>query len=233
MLHGIWIKESPKTHTERILQMNNLSKKQITALYVLVGIVLVCLIGAIIVVVTGGDKSSESKSVKNSATVSEDDTSDTAKDDLDANVKSNDEIKDGEDAPEAGDVVGSADIDSLMSELVPMMGLAKTVDLDASKVAYYYELEESDFAAAKGVIGDVALADELVIIEAKDAAGVDKIKAGAEGRLNSQKNSFQDYIPEQFKRLDGAKIVTAGNYVMYVVSDNADKIVDAFNEKIN
>jgi hypothetical protein len=213
--------------------MNNLSKKQVTALYVLVGIVLVCLIGAIIVVVRGGDKGGEVKNTAKTVATTEAENADAGKDDIDANVKSNDEIKDGDEAPEAGDIVGSSDIDSLMSELVPMMGLAKTVDLDASKVAYYYELDESDFNNAKGVIGDVALADELVIIEAKDASGVDKIKAGAEGRLSSQKSSFQDYIPEQFKRLDGAKIVTSGNYVMYVVSDNADKIVDKFNEKLN
>ncbi len=213
--------------------MNNLSKKQVTALYVLVAIVLVCLVGAIIVVVRGGDKGGSTKTASKPAISTEAKDSDVGKDDIDANVKSNDEIKDGDEAPEAGDIVGSSDIDSLMSELVPMMGLAKTVELDASKVAYYYELDESDFSNAKGVIGDVALADELVIIEAKDASGVDKIKAGAEGRLKSQKSSFQDYIPEQFKRLDGAKIVTAGNYVMYVVSDNADKIVDKFNEKLN
>ena len=75
---------------------------------------------------------------------------------------------------------------------------------------------------------DVALADELVIMKAKDASGVAALEQGAQKRLESQKASFQDYIPEQYKRLEGAQIITYGNYVMYVCCDDAGAVVEKF-----
>ncbi|MCR4716918.1 MAG: DUF4358 domain-containing protein, partial [Lachnospiraceae bacterium] len=198
-----------------------------TILYIMLAIIIVCMIGAIVVTISGkkGNDESSSKTTEIAKTTEASDGKDSADKEDAKDTDDADDSKSSDDS--ANDTATESKVDSMISELTPMLGLPEIVDLDASKIAYYYELEESDFVAAKGVIGDVALADELVIIEAND---VDTVKAGAETRLESQKSSFQDYIPEQFKRLNDTQIVTAGNYVMYVCNDNASDIVNKFNE---
>lgn len=119
----------------------------------------------------------------------------------------------------------------MITELTPMLNLESVTTLDAEKIAYYYNVKADQMAESAGVIGDVALADELVIMKAKegDTAALEK---GAKARLQSQKESFQDYIPEQCKRLDDAQIIVKGDYVMYVCCDDVQKVVDKFTSMI-
>ncbi len=186
--------------------MKKLSKKQIVALYILTAVIFVCLIGAILILRRDSVEQQQASSAKTSNTTESSDTQ-------------------SEDTAETVEEVTAAD---MINELTPMLGLPSTVPLDADKIAYYYDLEEEAMAECAGVIGELTLADELVIIKAKDEQSVPIVEKGANNRLESQKSSFQDYIPEQFKRLEKAQIVTSGQYVMFVCSDDSDAIVDKF-----
>lgn len=139
-------------------------------------------------------------------------------------------------ASEASDT-GSADstkpenVTDMVNQLKPLMKLDRTSDLDEEKIAYYYDLDKEDIDDCHGVISDVALADELVIIKAASGK-VDAVKKGAEKRLSDQKDSFQDYIPEQRDRLDGAVVEADGDYVIYVCSDHTDDILSKFRSYV-
>lgn len=191
------------------MRMNKLNKKQITALYILTTAIFLCLIGAFVVL-----------------------RSDSNKQKQDGKVNTTEEIKQAEDTgsevQQEASGEGLMSVDAMLNELAPKLGLTASSKLDMEKIAYYYEVEESDLEECGGVIGDVALADELVIMKAADESKVAAIEAGAQKRLASQKKSFQDYIPEQFKRLDDAQVVVNGRYVLYVCADDTQSIVDAF-----
>lgn len=122
-------------------------------------------------------------------------------------------------------------VQSICDELLMDMGLDKTSPLDAHKICYFYGIDQEKIADAYGYISDVALADEIVIMQAADGVDVGELETAANNRLTKQKDSFKDYIPEEAKRLEDAQIVTQGNYVMYLVSDNKDAIVSKFKEK--
>ena len=187
--------------------MNKLSKKQLIALYVLTAVIFVCLIGAVVVMRQNAGKQDQTQKQPDVTTQQKAQTE------------------------EAGESAGENEAKSvadMLTELTPMLGLSTTSSLDGEKIAYYYEVKEEDMEECGGVIGDVALADELVIMKAKDASGVAALEQGAQKRLESQKASFQDYIPEQYKRLEGAQIITYGNYVMYVCCDDAGAVVEKF-----
>ena len=189
--------------------MNKLSKKQITALYILTTVIFLCLVGAFVVL-----------------------RSDSNKQKQDGTAKTTEEAKKEESTSSEGQQEASAEgtmsVDAMLNELTPKLNLTASSKLDKEKIAYYYELEEADLEECGGVIGDVALADELVIMKAADESKIAAIEAGAQKRLASQKNSFQDYIPEQFKRLDDAQIVVNGRYVLYICCDDEQSIIDAF-----
>lgn len=189
--------------------MNKLSKKQLIALYVLTAIIFICLIGAFVVLRKDSRKLDTIETTKTTQQQAGD-TEDTGS------------LKEA----------GNMSVNDMISELTPMLGLTTTSSLDAEKIAYYYEVKEEDMEECGGVIGDVALADELVIMKARDEAGAAKLEKGARKRLESQKSSFQDYIPEQYKRLNDAQIVTADNYVLFVCCDNVDGVVSKFQSFI-
>lgn len=196
------------------MRMNKLNKKQITALYILTTAIFLCLIGAFVVLRSDSNKQKQNSKV---------DTTEEAKQTENT----------GSDVGQEASGEGTMSVDAMLSELTPRLGLAASSKLDMEKIAYYYEVEEADLEECGGVIGDVALADEIVIMKASDESKVAAIEAGAQKRLASQKNSFQDYIPEQFKRLDDAQVVVNGRYVLYVCSDDVEGIVEAFKSYTN
>lgn len=189
--------------------MNKLSKKQITALYILTTVIFLCLVGAFVVLRSDSDKQKQDTTAQ---------TTEEAKQ----------EESTGSEGQQEASAEGTMSVDAMLNELTPKLNLTASSKLDKEKIAYYYELEEADLEECGGVIGDVALADELVIMKGTDESKIAAIEAGAQKRLASQRNSFQDYIPEQFKRLDDAQIVVNGRYVLYICCDDEQSIVDAF-----
>jgi hypothetical protein len=192
--------------------MKKLNKKQIVALYVLAVIVLICLIGAFVVLRQDSQNAranDRSESVAQQDSDTEETQSDTSQTD-------------------SATAAGTLSVADMVNTLAPMLGLSETSALDKDTITYYYDVQEDAVAECAGVVGDVALADELVIMKASSSEQVSELEEGAKQRLQSQKDSFQDYIPEQYKRMDNTKIVTSGDYVIYVCSDSSDEIVAKF-----
>ena len=71
-------------------------------------------------------------------------------------------------------------------------------------------------------------ANELLVVKLKsvkdEQSVVDLIKA----RRQSQKNAFKGYGAAQTKLLNDSLIEVRGNYILYVVDENASSIRDAF-----
>lgn len=94
------------------------------------------------------------------------------------------------------------------------------------------EVEEENFQIKYGLAADDyeeyslkwagsgADADEICIIKAKDA---EKVKNAVSKRIDSQKNVFKDYAPEQYDKLCKAKVRTKGNYVYWVCTNDNSK----------
>ena len=48
-----------------------------------------------------------------------------------------------------------------------------------------------------------------------------------------QLNQYENYKPEETKKIQAAKIFQAGDYWVLVISDNADEISDEITDMIN
>lgn len=76
-----------------------------------------------------------------------------------------------------------------------------------------------------------ATAEELAIFKAVDEAAAKTIKAAVEARIESQKESYESYVPEEVPKLEKALVLTGGLYVVYVTAntpDAAEKILDNY-----
>ena len=71
--------------------------------------------------------------------------------------------------------------------------------------------------------------EELLLVKLKDPAQGDGVREAIDARLASQKKSFDGYGVEQTELLNSHAVVEIrGSYVLFTVSENAQKIRQAF-----
>lgn len=78
-----------------------------------------------------------------------------------------------------------------------------------------------------------ATAEEVAVIKAADGKAEDVVKA-CEGRIQAQKEGFENYVPEELEKLSRPVILTYGNTVIYVVcedSNAAEKLINNYDNK--
>ena len=72
-------------------------------------------------------------------------------------------------------------------------------------------------------------AEELLLIQMKDAAQQETIEEAIRNRIKTQKKSFDGYGVRQFDLLENHCVVEVrGNYVLFAVGENAEDIRSAF-----
>ena len=72
--------------------------------------------------------------------------------------------------------------------------------------------------------------DEIILLEATDEEQVDTLKQALEEELQAQIATWQQYLPDQFEKVENNVITTNGRYLLYVTYDNPDAIVKIFND---
>jgi hypothetical protein len=78
-----------------------------------------------------------------------------------------------------------------------------------------------------------ATAEEVSIIEARDAESAQAVMEFARARIASQKAEFENYAPEEMAKLNDPVLVRAGKYVILCLSNDnaaAERIIGDFIE---
>lgn len=73
-------------------------------------------------------------------------------------------------------------------------------------------------------------ADEISMLKMADGSSA---KSQLADRLSYRLNQYENYKPEETKKIQAAKIFQAGDYWVLVISDNADEISDEITDMIN
>ncbi|MFJ7734774.1 DUF4358 domain-containing protein [Lysinibacillus sp. NPDC097287] len=76
--------------------------------------------------------------------------------------------------------------------------------------------------------------NEIAIFKVKDANDLAEVEAAVKTRAENVMKNFEQYLPDQYENAKNHKIVVKGNYVLFVISDQADeliKVYDSFFEK--
>lgn len=82
------------------------------------------------------------------------------------------------------------------------------------------------------ICADGLITDEVWLIEAKDAAALEKLKSLAETRLQMKGEESITYSPEQYAVVQEAKIITDGMYMALIVSPDVDALAEIFLNSI-
>ena len=68
-----------------------------------------------------------------------------------------------------------------------------------------------------------ATAEEIVVVKGSSKEDADKLKSALENRVSEQKEAYEDYVPEELKKLSEAVVVIKDNTAVLSVSDEPDK----------
>ncbi|KGM96897.1 hypothetical protein Z968_05235 [Clostridium novyi A str. 4552] len=73
-------------------------------------------------------------------------------------------------------------------------------------------------------------ADEIAVIKVKGSSKIEDVKGKIEKRIKKQTASFKDYLPEEYALMEKHVLKEKGNYIIFVVSKDVDKIEKAIDE---
>ena len=75
--------------------------------------------------------------------------------------------------------------------------------------------------------------NEIAILKVKDAADVSAMEEALKQRAQTVQQQFETYLPDQYENAKNYKLVTKGNYVLFVISDQADELVTEYDRFFN
>ena len=109
-------------------------------------------------------------------------------------------------------------------------GMSQGTTQDLKK---YYGLNANDYNGVMLYIpDDVMSVNEILVVKLKNQEQANEVEQAVKKRLKTQKSSFEGYGVNQTKLLNSAITETKGNYVMMVISEDAEKIFEAFKNSI-
>lgn len=75
--------------------------------------------------------------------------------------------------------------------------------------------------------------NEIAILKVKDTADVLAVEEAVKQRAATVQQQFETYLPDQYENAKNYKLVTKGNYVLFVISDQADELVAEYDRFFN
>ena len=93
----------------------------------------------------------------------------------------------------------------------------------------YTELDVNDLADYYGSTPMMIVhATEIAVFRPTDKAAAKAVKAAIQSRVDDLYNIWGQYLPAQYELVENHQIVEKNGYILFVVAEEADKIVDQF-----
>lgn len=126
-----------------------------------------------------------------------------------------------------GNEVKTFDPNDLANELIAEVNFDDELTKFEGDISKLYDLPEvEDYVV---YVGSGATAEEIAIITLKDESDEESVREALEKRVEEQKQSFLNYVPEEVTRLDKSVIQSNQKYVVLCVSDE-DLAEDIINQ---
>ena len=133
----------------------------------------------------------------------------------------------GEPAPEKKNVDLNAVYESFGASLPEMWVL------DEDMMLNMFGIQAADCKQVITAIVSTGLAaDEVWLIEAKDADALARLKTMAESRMTAKADETVDYLPDQYVFVEKGVILTEGLYLALIVSPDVDNLKAAFEAAV-
>lgn len=122
------------------------------------------------------------------------------------------------------------DIAAIKDTIVSQLEIENALDLPAQRLLDLYGIEATQIkASACFITMGGAFPDEIVMVEATDAAAAKAVAQKLEARLADVKNQAQNYDAESYALLEKCKVTTLGTYVTLFISAKSEAMQSIFD----
>lgn len=103
------------------------------------------------------------------------------------------------------------------------------VTVDAQMISNFYRIDSDKVAEiSMYTSGTRATAEEVTVIKMKDAGDIKLAESAMAERVEDQKIAYENYVPEEMTKINGALVLTQGNYALLVMADDTAPAENAF-----
>lgn len=110
--------------------------------------------------------------------------------------------------------------------------IPSAVEKDVDSIDYYFNVDKTQLEdVSMYICGSGAFPDELTVLKMTSAEAAETAMTAVQDHFESQIELYRDYTPNEFYKLEEAKVIIKNNYVMlFVCSDNAraEEIAESF-----
>ena len=132
-----------------------------------------------------------------------------------------------------GDKISSSKLEDVTAKVIEAMDMTDLSVADNRTVRRLYGLNVDDYDGVRLYVSDSNMkVEEVLIIKLKDESQAETVETAALGRVDTQLQSFEGYGPEQCKLLEDHVLDTEGNYVLFVVNQEAQAADQAFQKSL-
>ena len=125
-------------------------------------------------------------------------------------------------------------IDDLNASIKKVTDMSNMKKENSEKLKKLYGIEENKLDGFMLYKADSNIkADEILIIKLKNKDDADDYKNKINKRIDKQEVSFKDYLPKEYDLLKHSILKSKDNFIIFVVSKDADKIEEAFDKRMN
>lgn len=123
-----------------------------------------------------------------------------------------------------------ADVDRAVTKAIDMEGLSAA---DNRMIKRLYGINGNDYADVMlYVSGSNMEVEEVLLVKLKDTTQAEAVETAVNERLDKQLESFEGYGPEQCKLLEDHVLDIQGNYILFVVHQEAKAADKAFQKSL-
>lgn len=127
--------------------------------------------------------------------------------------------------------VTAADVWNAVLSAFPEDFFPVLMELDASTLDKFYGISSEDTADFVGHIPLMNVSASEVLIIKPSSGGEDKVLAGIEQRRAALEERWSEYLPEQYALVQDHRLVQNEGWILFAISEDADKIVEIFTEQ--
>ncbi len=111
--------------------------------------------------------------------------------------------------------------------------LPEMIVMDDATRVNFFGIDAADCTqVVTAICADGLRADEVWLIEAKDAAALEKLKGLAESRMAAKADETISYVPDQYAIVEKGVVLTSGSYLALLVSPEVDALQAAFEAAV-
>ena len=122
----------------------------------------------------------------------------------------------------------------MMDEMLTKIEQPMMMELTDEQVQEVYNIDPeklADYAIRIPMMN--VKSNEIAILKVKDEADVPAVEEAVKQRAQIVQQQFETYLPDQYENAKNYKVVTKGNYVLFVISDQADELVTEYDRFFN